>query len=336
MSAAPRGLTGVLLGLSSALAFGAGGSIVKPLFSDGWSPAAAVLARVTVAAIVLAVPGIWAIRGRMRVLWNARWLVLLYATLAVAGTQLAFYAAIERIPVSIGLLIEYLAPVMLLLLMWARTRRRPHPIVLVGAALALGGLVLVIGPSGSGALDPLGVMFAALAMIGVAVYYVIGDRPGADMPPVTLAWAGFVIAALVLGVAGVVGITPLEASFGEVGFFGGRAPWWVPVLVVGVISTAFAYVAGITAITRLGTRVASFLGLSEVVFAGIVGWIVLGEAIGPVALAGAALILGGIVLVRMEPASEAPALAEPLPLTEPIAVVAPVGDSARDATPSPT
>jgi hypothetical protein len=101
-----------------------------------------------------------------------------------------------------------------------------------------------------------------------------------------------------------------------------QAPWWVPLVTVGVLSTAFAYVAGITAITLLGTRVAAFLGLSEVVFAGIVGWIVLDEAIAPIGLIGAGLILGGIVLVRLEPGATDPEpIPEPMPITAPITVV---------------
>ncbi|AYF98421.1 EamA family transporter [Protaetiibacter intestinalis] len=323
---ASRGILGVGLGLAAALAFGAGGTIVKPLFSEGWTPGAAVFARLVIAALVLAVPALLAVRGDLRPLWRARWVVLAYAALAVAGVQLAFYASLQRIPVSIALLIEYLAPVALLLLAWVRTRRMPHRLVLIGAAVALAGLVLVIGPTGGAALDPIGVALAAVAMIGVAVYYVIGAKMPDGIPPITLAWAGFVIGAIVLGLAGAVGVLPMHASFGEADFLGTRAPWWVPLVVVGVISTAFAYVAGITAITLLGTRVASFLGLSEVVFAGIVGWIVLGEAIGPVALLGAALILGGIVLVRLEPEGPVTSpLAEPLPVTEPVAIVADPG-----------
>jgi len=317
---ARRGVLGVVVGLAAGLALGAGGTIVKPLFSEGWTPGAAVFGRLLVAAVVLAIPALLAVRLDLRPLLRAWRLVLAYAVLAVAGVQLAFYASIERIPVSIALLIEYLAPVALLLVAWARSRHTPHRVVLIGAALAVGGLVLVIGPTGSGALDPVGLVLAAVAMIGVAFYYVVGDRTPAGVPPVTLAWSGFVIGALALGLAGLVGILPMHASFGEVDYFGLRAPWWAPLVTVGVVSTAFAYVAGITSIRLLGTRVASFLGLSEVIFAGIVGWIVLGEAIAPLGLLGAALILGGIVLVRFEPAAAAPLL-EPVPTTEPIATV---------------
>ncbi|GGI47917.1 drug/metabolite transporter (DMT)-like permease [Agromyces flavus] len=294
-----RGLVGIVLGLGAGLAFGAGGVFVKPLLESGWSPGAAVLARISIAALLLAVPGLIALRFDLRPLWRARWTILLYGLVAVAGVQFAFYASLERIPVSMTLLIEYLAPIALVLFAWARTRRMPQLIVLGGSVLAIGGLVLVIGPGG-GDLDPLGLAFAAAAMIGVCVYYAIGERAAEQLPPVALVAAGFVVGAVALAITGAVGLLPMEASFTDVPFLGGTAPWWVLLLTVGAISTAFAYLAGIAAIRMLGARLSSFLGLSEVVFAGVVGWILLGEALGPLQILGGVLILGGIVLVRME------------------------------------
>ena len=305
---ASRGLTGIVLGLAAGLAFGAGGAIVKPLLESGWSPGAAVLFRIAVAALLLIVPGLIALRFDLRPLWRAKWTVLVYSVVAVAGVQLAFYTAIARIPVSTALLIEYLAPVALVAFAWLRTRRTPQFVVLAGSVVAIAGLVLVIGPAG-GALDPVGVVIAGIAMLGVAVYYVLGERNDTGVPPIALAAAGCVIGCLVLGIAALTGLVPFEVSFTTVEFFGQMAPWWVPVLLVGAISTAFAYVAGIQAIRLLGTRLSSFLGLSEVVFAAIVAWALLGEAIGVLQLVGGLLILGGIVLVRLE----RPALARVVP-----------------------
>ena len=116
-----RGIVGILLGLAAGLAFGAGGAIVKPLLESGWSPGAAVFFRVSVAALILLVPGLMALRFDLRPLWRAKWTVLVYSVIAVAGVQLAFYTAIARIPVSTALLIEYLAPVALVAFVWART-----------------------------------------------------------------------------------------------------------------------------------------------------------------------------------------------------------------------
>ncbi|MBT2519257.1 EamA family transporter [Streptomyces sp. ISL-90] len=293
-----RGI-GILLGLASGLAFGAGGAIVKPLLESGWSPGAAVFFRITVAAVLLAVPGLFALRFDLRPLWRAKWTVLVYSVIAVAGVQLAFYTAIARIPVSTALLVEYLAPVALVAFAWVTSRRAPQFVVLAGSVVAIAGLVLVIGPAG-GALDPFGVVIAGIAMIGVAVYYLLGERSDTGVPPIALAAAGCVIGCLVLGAAALTGLVSFEAEFTDIEFFGGVAPWWVPVLMVGAISTAFAYAAGIQAIRMLGTRLSSFLGLSEVVFAAIVSWVLIGEAIGPVQAIGGLLILAGIVLVRLE------------------------------------
>jgi drug/metabolite transporter (DMT)-like permease len=332
---ASRGLIGIALGLAAGLAFGAGGVFVKPLLESGWSPGAAVLARITVAAVLLAVPGLIALRFDLRPLWRARWTVLVFGLVAVAGVQFAFYASLERIPVSTTLLIEYLAPIALVLYAWVRTRRMPQRIVLAGSALAIAGLVLVIGPGG-GSLDPIGLIFAAIAMIGVCVYYAVGERAAEQLPPVALIAAGFVVGAVALALTGLVGLLPMEATFTDVPFLGGTAPWWVPLLTVGAFSTAFAYVAGLAAIRMLGSRLAAFLGLSEVVFAGIVGWILIGEALGPLQILGGLLILGGIVCVRME--RPAPAAArvvelggEPVPITASTTVrAAPTSAAAAD------
>ena len=325
-----RGFIGIMLGLAAGLAFGAGGAIVKPLLESGWSPGAAVLFRISVAALLLVVPGLIALRFDLRPLWRAKWTVLVYSVVAVAGVQLAFYTAIARIPVSTALLIEYLAPVALVAFAWLRNRRAPQFVVLSGSVVAIAGLVLVIGPAG-GALDPVGVVIAGIAMLGVAVYYVLGERSDTGVPPIALAAAGCVIGCLVLGAAALTGLVPFEAAFIDVEFFGGIAPWWVPVLLVGAISTAFAYVAGIQAIRLLGTRLSSFLGLSEVVFAAIVAWALLGEAIGLLQLIGGLLILGGIVLVRLERPSRDPVALELDLVPVPDRAPAPVPASARGA-----
>ena len=118
-----RGIVGILLGLAAGLAFGAGGAIVKPLLESGWSPGAATDTRKNTAALILLVPGLIALKFDLRPLWRAKWTVLVYSVIAVAGVQLAFYTAIARIPVSTALLIEYLAPVALVAFVWARSRR---------------------------------------------------------------------------------------------------------------------------------------------------------------------------------------------------------------------
>ncbi|HMU36928.1 MAG TPA: EamA family transporter, partial [Marmoricola sp.] len=66
-----------------------------------------------------------------------------------------------------------------------------------------------------------------------------------------------------------------------------------------LVTAAIAYVAGIVASRLLGARVASFVALTEVLFAIAWAWFLVGEATRPVQLVGAALVLGGVVVVKL-------------------------------------
>jgi drug/metabolite transporter (DMT)-like permease len=148
--------------------------------------------------------------------------------------------------------------------------------------------------------DPVGLGFAFLAAVGCAAYFFIAARPDRDLPPVALAAFGLIVGGLILGLLGLTGVLPLTATFGEMALFGWLAPWWVPVLLLVVVSTAVAYGTGIWATGVLGSRLASFVGLLEVVFASLFAWLLLGEQLTALQLLGGLLILGGIAAVRSE------------------------------------
>lgn len=296
---------GLLVALIAAASFGLSGAFIKPLLESGWSPAAAVSARVLIGGVVLAPFAVLALRGRWRALWRGRWRLLGMALIGVAGTQVLYFAALERIPVSTAILIEYLAPVVLVLLVWARTRRAPRWVVLAGSGVAIAGLLLVVAPGGGRGLDVLGVTLAVTAMLGCAGYYVIAARPSDGLPPVALAAGGLLVGGVALVAVSATGLLPFVVSGRDVQLFGQPAPWWVPLAVVGVVATALAYAAGITAAGLLGARLSSFAGLLEVVAATLYAWLMLGESLGALQLLGGVLILGGIALVRAEPQAEA-------------------------------
>ncbi|RFA19096.1 EamA family transporter [Subtercola boreus] len=300
----PSTSTGLVIAVLAAATFGASGAFIKPLLEAGWSPAAAVTVRALVGGVVLLPFAVFSLRGRWDALWRARWRVLAMALVGVAGTQVVYFAAIQRIPVGTGILIEYMAPLLLVASVWAISRRRPKVVVLVGSGVALVGLVLVVSPGGGGSMDALGLVFALVAMVGCALYYVIAARPSDGLPAVALAGFGLVLGGVVLGLVGLTGVLPFTATFGEVSLFGGQAPWWLPLLIVGVVSTAIAYATSIAASEMLGSRLASFVGLLEVVAATFYAWLLLGEQLSVGQLVGGALILVGIGFVRSEKSAE--------------------------------
>jgi len=307
---------GLIIAVVAAASFGMSGAFVKPLLESGWSPAAAVTARALIGGIVLTPFALVALRGKWSALWRSRGRVLLMALIGVAGTQLVYFAAVQRIPVNTAILIEYMAPLLLVGFVWVTSRKVPKAVVLIGSVIALAGLVLVVAPSGTTAIDLLGLGFAALAMIGCAVYYVIAAKPSDGLPPVALAAAGLVIGGIALGLVGLTGLVPFTADFGTVDLLGNETPWWIPLLIVGVIATALAYAASITASEMLGSRLASFAGLLEVVAAALYAWLLLGEALSVPQLIGGVLILAGIGFVRSEKAAEVDAPIEAVPVEE--------------------
>jgi drug/metabolite transporter (DMT)-like permease len=290
----------LLIAVLAAATFGMSGAFIKPLLESGWSPVAAVTARALIGGLVLVPFALVALRGRWDAVWRGRWRLLGMALVGVAGTQVLYFAAIQRIPVSTGILVEYLAPVLLVAVVWARSRHAPRAVVLVGSVVAVAGLVLVVSPGGAGALDPLGLVLAVLAMVGCAAFYVIAARPSDGLPPVALASGGLLLGALALALVGATGLLPVTLSFADVPLFGQPTAWWVPLAVVGVFATAVAYAASITATELLGSRLASFTGLLEVVAATAYAWLLLGESLTVFQLLGGVLILGGIALVRAD------------------------------------
>jgi len=294
--------TGLLMGVASALAFSSSGPFVKPLLEAGWSLGAALLVRMGVAGLILS-PALWRAMRRQRGFLRRHFkLIIGFGLMPVLGCQLFFFSAMQRMPVAVALLIQYLAPVMLVAFVWIRTRKAPSALVLWGSVVAVVGLVLVVDISGA-SFDLLGTLLALAAAVCVCAYFVISERTGDDLPPLALAASGLLTGALAMGVLCLTGILPFHAPAVTVVLAGTEVPWWMPLLWVAAIGTTLGYALGVMAVPRLGSRVASFVGLSEVLFALMFAWIFLAEVPAPIQFAGGALILVGVVLVRADASS---------------------------------
>lgn len=297
--------SGLVVALASAAMFATSGAFAKPLLAAGWSPAAAVVVRLGVAALLLAVPAAWALRGRGNLLWEKRRPILAYGVFAGAAVQVAYFNAITLIDVGIALMIEYCGVLLVVLWVWVRTRRRPGPLTALGMVTAIVGLAVVLNPADLAGVDPAGVAWAAFAAIGMAVYFVTSAETS-GIPPVAFVASGLGVGSLTLLAAGLVGLVPLRASMAHVAAFGGTWPWWVPLVELALVAAALAYLLGFVAARRLGSTVASFTGLTEVVFAVLWAWLLLGELPTWVQLAGGVVLLGGVAAVQFGMRTESP------------------------------
>jgi drug/metabolite transporter (DMT)-like permease len=265
----------------------------------GWSAAAAVALRVLVGAVVLVPVAVLQLRGRWALLRRSAPTVVAYGLVAVAGAQLAYFNAVDHMQVGVALLIEYVAPVAVVGWLWLRQGQRPGRLTLLGGLLALAGLVLVLELLSGVRVSPVGVAWALAAMVSLAVYFVLSSDQESGLPGTVLATGGLVVGGVVLLLAGAVGILPMSASTRPVRFEAFTAPWWMPVLALGVLTAALAYVTGIAATRRLGSRLASFVALTEVLVTLLYAWWLLGELPREGQVLGGALVLAGVLVVKL-------------------------------------
>jgi drug/metabolite transporter (DMT)-like permease len=218
--------------------------------------------------------------------------------------------------VSVALLLEYTAPVAVVMWLWLRHGHRPSGLTLLGAAIAAGGLVLVLDVVSGAELSTVGVLWALGAMVGAASYFILSADESNGLPGISLAAGGLLVGGTLLLGAAAIGLLPFHVSTADAVYDGFTLPWWQPVLALGLVTAAFAYVTGIAANRRLGSRLASFVALGEVLAAVLWTWALLGELPRTIQLAGGLLVLAGVVVVKLGE-GRAPLVVEPLPEPEP-------------------
>ncbi len=297
----PRSINnaGFTLAVLSAATFGTSGAFASSLLATGWSPGAAVTARVVIAALALTVPALLQLRSARPSARGLRSLAL-YGVFAVAGAQLCYFNAVQHLSVAVALLLEYSGILLVIAWMWARHGQRPSRLTLAGSVVALTGLILVLDLAGATKVDLVGVLWGLGAAVGLAVYFVISSATDQALPPLVVAWGGLAVGGAVLGGAIAAGALPVHATRADVTLASHHVSWVVPLLGMSLIAAAFAYVTGIAAARMLGAKVASFVGLTEVLFAVGFAWLLVGQQLDIVQGVGAALVVGGIALVRLD------------------------------------
>ena len=291
----------VVLVLMAAGSVQFGAALAKTLF-DEVGAGGTVLLRVALAAIVLAAiwrPSVTRLRGR------ELWLALAFG-LALAGMNLAFYAAIDRIPLGVAVTFEMVGPLGVAVALSRRWADLGWA-ALAGAGILLlsnfGGLAEAAGsagcaPSPCGDLDPAGVGLALLAGGFWAAYILLSARAGRVFPGGAGLALAMVAAGLLLIPVGVAegGGTLLEPEVLAIG------------AAVAILSSAIPYSLELEALRRLPAGVFGVLMSLDPAIATLAGYVVLGEGLNGRELAA----IGLVVVASAGAARSAPAPAAPV------------------------
>jgi drug/metabolite transporter (DMT)-like permease len=304
---------GLLFAVGSAFMFGMSGPLAKSLMEAGWSPTAAVTARLAGGALAMALFATVIKPDWIREAFAHAKTVVAYGLVPIAGAQLCYYNAVGHLSVAVALLLEYTAPLLVVGWLWATTRRRPSTLTMAGVALAIAGIMLVLNVFSGAHINLVGVGWALAAAVCAACYFVMSDEVTADgsgLNSITLAAGGLVVGAVAVALLGLSGVMPLTFTTNDAVIAGWTTSWVIPVIALALVPTAIAYTLGIMGIARLRPRFASLVGLSEVLFAVLAAWALLGEAITLTQAIGGAVVLVGLGLARQGDRSEKVAQAE--------------------------
>jgi inner membrane transporter RhtA len=274
--------------LAAALAVQIGAGIAKGLF-DELGPAGTVLLRMLFGALVLV--ALWrpAVRGHRRGDLG----VALVFGLVLAAMNLTFYEAIDRIPLGIAVTIEFAGPLAVAV---AGSRRR---LDVAWVALAAAGIVLLVRAGGGANLA--GVAFALTAAACWAAYILLSQRAGRAFPRgegLALAMAVGTVALLPVGIAGA-GSSLLSLGPLAIG------------AAVGLLSSAIPYSLELEALRRLPARAFGVLLSLDPAVAALIGFVLLGQALGVREVAGIALVVAASVGASATAATPEPAEAMP-------------------------
>ena len=279
---------GVFYILVSGACFGLLPWFARISYDHGADPFGMLAARFTMAAVMLLV--IRAVRMRRIPFPRGRKFVHLFLLGAVgyAPQSTFFFNGVKRIDISLATVIFYTSPVFVVLARWLVFRHTPNRMMSVCLTAAVAGAALTAGQVGSGSVT------GVLLMLGAATWYtgyiLVSTKVVADvdaLTSITTVMLGASAAHIVILLAGTASL-PADGT------------GWAAAAAAAFFSTVIAMGFFVAGIKIVGPGAAAVLSTIEPVVSIIVGVTALGETLGAVRLAGAALVLVSVaVLARV-------------------------------------
>ena len=294
---------GYLLVLLAAALFGLNAGVSRIPLRGGTPTDTFTTVRITTAFLAFVLIALFVDRSALRVpRGRALWLISGLGIAGFAGVQWTYNIAINRLPLSIALLLEYLGPVLVVL--WVRFARREqvHPRMWPALVLAVGGLAVVSQVWQGMTLDGLGVTMALGAAVCFAAYFLLGEHAGSvdyGGPLHVILWA-FAAATVMMNL--VQPAWTADAIGDDVSMLGRFAdttlPAWAAMAWVVLLGTVAPFFLLLLALRALSATVVSVVAMLEPVVAALVGWVWFSETLNAVQLMGMAAVLTGILLAQ--------------------------------------
>ena len=286
--------------LLASLAFSINGVFSKLVLEAGLSPLRLAEIRSTGAFLAFFVYLLLFKRSALRFELKALPEMIIYGIVGYAGVQAFYFIAIVRMPVSVGLIIEFTAAIWITL--WVRFVRKQYVPRTMWAAvfLAIAGLALIAQIWKGLIFDTWGVIAAFLDAFALTAYFLLGEKWGKRAPTETLMLYGFGISMLFWWLVLPIWSYPTEIFTQAIDWRGKlegtMTTGLVLILLVIAVGTLIPYTFNLIGVTNTNASTAAILGTLEPVLAGVFAWIWLGETFNLIQLIGAAAVITAIYI----------------------------------------
>jgi len=291
---------GEILTLLGAVFFSFNGVVAKLVLTSGLSSMRLTQVRCGGAFIFLGLYIFLRYRDKLNAKREDLPLLFAYGIIGFLLVQALYFVAIARLNVSVALILEFTAPIWIVL--WLRfVKHKVVPrLMWVAIFLAFGGLVLIAQVWKGRTLDPIGVAAALLDGIVLAAFFLLGEKLTAKRDVESLMVYGFGFASLGLAIAMPLWSYPTEIFTQSMNLQGRFAaynmPGWVLIAWVIIMGTIVPYLLVVKGLKLLSASTSSVMGMAEPVLAGVFAWIWLSETWNFMQLVGGVTVIIGIIL----------------------------------------
>ncbi|MEY2816178.1 MAG: hypothetical protein RJA78_754 [Actinomycetota bacterium] len=285
----------------AALLFGLNASSVKVILSTGISTEQLVLFRTVFTAVLAGIALLITNRKSFKMELKEIPLFVFYGIFGIGLMQWTYSNAVNLLPISVALLIEYTAIALVPIVGIFLFKERVLPRLWLGIALVLGGLAVVSNIWNSN-LDPIGVLWAVGAAICVTIYFITGEHTQRNRDAMSTLFYSFLVAAIFWGIINLINPDPAVDVYevfslsGNLGSF--SWPIWAGLLWIGIMGSFVPMLLDYIALGNLSATAVGVIATAETVFATVFAWAWLREDMSTLEIFGGLIVITGIVLAE--------------------------------------
>ncbi|QLL24387.1 EamA/RhaT family transporter [Actinobacteria bacterium IMCC26103] len=227
--------------------------------------------------------------------------LIFYGVFGYAMVQLGYFIGIAQgVPLSLVLIIEFTAPIWIVL--WIKFVRKGAVAndMWVAIALSLLGLIFVAKVWEGFTFDLFGTLGALGAALALAVYFLMSQSQGTKRSAQAMVVWGMGIAGLFWSIVLPIWNFPTQIFTTSINLQGRfsdySAPGWLLIAYIIVFGTMVPYLFVVGGIRRLSASTSSVIGMLEPVLAGAFAWIWLSQSWSAIQLVGGVIVLIGIYI----------------------------------------